>query len=163
MLRVAIFCWTSSCHSYKCNIKQENPTGGISLHILRCWRGELQACVWLFIESTFSFTAPKDTLWIHNMTMRFREFFEQRTKSNLLFTRRASKKIDFLLHPACFAKTILHCRRIWEDEKPAVGSSFFFVFSFFLRGWEACRLFLQLQRFCILFPFTFFPPQNNLV
>ena len=181
MLRVAIFCWTSSCHSYKCNIKQENPTGGISLHILRCWRGELQACVWLFIESTFSFTAPKDTLWIHNMTMRFREFFEQRTKSNLLFTRRASKKIDFLLHPACFAKTILHCRRIWEDEKPAVGSSFFSSFSFFermrslkalpfffflllfLTGREACRLFLQLQRFCILFPFTFFPPQINLV
>ena len=176
MLRVAIFCWTPSCHSYKCNIKQENPTGGISLHISRCWRGELQACVWLFIESTFSFTAPKDTLWIHNMTMRFREFFEQRTKSNLLFTRRASKKIDFLLHPACFAKTILHCRRIWEDEKPAVGSSFFLFFermrslhrlfffsSFFLTGWEAYRLFLQLQRFCILFPFTFFPPQNNLV
>ena len=108
-------CWIPSCHSYKCNIKQENPTGGISLHISRCWKGELQACVWLFIESTFSFTAPKDTLWIHNMTMRFREFFEQRTKSNLLFTLRASKKIDFLLHPACFAKTILHCRRIWED------------------------------------------------
>ena len=115
MLRVAIFCWIPYCHSSKCNIKQENPTGGISLHISRCWKGELQACVWLFIESTFSFTAPKDTLWIHNMTMRFREFFEQRTKYNLLFTLRASKKIDFLLHPACFAKTILHCRRIWED------------------------------------------------
>ena len=162
MLRVAIFCWTSSCHSYKCNIKQENPTGGISLHISRCWRGELQACVWLFIESTFSFTAPKDTLWIHNMTMRFREFFEQRTKSNLLFTRRASKKIDF------FAPSGLLCKdnpalqadlRGWE----ACSRLFLFSFFFFLRGWEACRLFLQLQRFCILFPFTFFPPQNNLV
>ena len=164
MLRVAIFCWTSSCHSYKCNIKQENPTGGISLHISRCWKGELQACVWLFIESTFSFTAPKDTLWIHNMTMRFREFFEQRTKSNLLFTRSSSKKIDFF----CSIRLALQRQSCTAGGFERIRSLcrlflFSFFFFFFLRGWEAWRLFLQLQRFCILSPFTFFPPQNNLV